>query len=62
MYGIAREVIVWLEPNNWGQTSELAMDFLQRNFHLKKDPRTKDILLAELLAMSSEAEIRATAL
>ncbi|PMD33948.1 HET-domain-containing protein [Hyaloscypha variabilis F] len=59
IYGIAKEVVVWLGPA--GDGSELAMDFMQRKFHPQQGSSERDIPLDEILLQSSEAELEATA-
>jgi hypothetical protein len=46
IYGIAKEVIVWLGPA--GEDSKLAIDFIHQNFHPSSGPRVKDMPLDEI--------------
>jgi hypothetical protein len=59
IYGIAKEVIVWLGPAD--EDSKLGIDFIQQNFHPSSGPRVKDIPMNELLVGPSELELWAIA-
>ncbi|PMD51488.1 HET-domain-containing protein [Hyaloscypha bicolor E] len=57
IYGIAKEVIVWLGPAD--EDSKLAIDFIEQNFHPSSGPRVKDMPMDELLVGASELELLA---
>ena len=59
IYGIAKEVIVWLGPAD--EDSKLGIDFIQQNFHPSSGPRVKDIPMDEFLVEASELELSAIA-